>query len=193
MSWMDQVKTVRHPQPQRQPGRDELLADRLAAALPKLPERDRPFACSLLGGFDRYRSFTDRQRPHVERLIDRATNPASTRLDALHEVLQRHSSFHVGDLTITRRERDQLCWIKHKDAAKVVGKIDHGVLALWQRPGVDLNAVRALLDELNSAPLQAAMKYGRLSGRCCSCGRELTDPESIATGIGPVCAERFAS
>lgn len=26
------------------------------------------------------------------------------------------------------------------------------------------------------------------SGRCCRCGRELTTPESIASGIGPVCA-----
>tara|TARA_B100000745_G_scaffold300393_1_gene254185 strand:+ start:2131 stop:2619 length:489 start_codon:yes stop_codon:yes gene_type:complete len=27
-------------------------------------------------------------------------------------------------------------------------------------------------------------------GRCCRCGRKLTVPESIATGIGPVCAEK---
>lgn len=27
-------------------------------------------------------------------------------------------------------------------------------------------------------------------GRCCRCGRDLTTPESIAAGIGPVCAER---
>jgi hypothetical protein len=28
-------------------------------------------------------------------------------------------------------------------------------------------------------------------GRCCLCGRTLTTPESIRSGIGPVCAERF--
>jgi hypothetical protein len=27
-------------------------------------------------------------------------------------------------------------------------------------------------------------------GRCCRCGRTLTTPESIAAGIGPVCAEK---
>tara|TARA_Y100000310_G_scaffold221651_1_gene223263 strand:+ start:97 stop:558 length:462 start_codon:yes stop_codon:yes gene_type:complete len=27
-------------------------------------------------------------------------------------------------------------------------------------------------------------------GRCCRCGRRLTDPTSIETGIGPVCAGR---
>lgn len=29
-------------------------------------------------------------------------------------------------------------------------------------------------------------------GRCCRCGRKLTVPESIATGIGPVCLEAAA-
>jgi hypothetical protein len=28
------------------------------------------------------------------------------------------------------------------------------------------------------------------SGRCGRCGRELTDPESIATGLGPYCREK---
>jgi len=26
--------------------------------------------------------------------------------------------------------------------------------------------------------------------RCCMCGRKLTDPESLRTGVGPVCVER---
>jgi hypothetical protein len=29
------------------------------------------------------------------------------------------------------------------------------------------------------------------SGRCGRCGRELTDPESIQTGIGPICREKM--
>ncbi len=28
------------------------------------------------------------------------------------------------------------------------------------------------------------------AGRCCRCGRTLTDPDSIASGIGPVCAAK---
>jgi hypothetical protein len=30
------------------------------------------------------------------------------------------------------------------------------------------------------------------SGRCGCCGRELTDPESVRCGIGPVCRETFS-
>lgn len=35
-----------------------------------------------------------------------------------------------------------------------------------------------------------AADYGRLYGMCIVCGRTLTDEESIAQGIGPVCAVR---
>lgn len=38
-------------------------------------------------------------------------------------------------------------------------------------------------------PSQVARDYGRLVGECSCCGRELTDPNSIAAGIGPICAE----
>lgn len=40
-------------------------------------------------------------------------------------------------------------------------------------------------------PKAAAISYGRETGRCSCCGRDLTDPVSIANGIGPVCANRF--
>jgi len=36
-------------------------------------------------------------------------------------------------------------------------------------------------------PLAAAVATGKLTGRCCCCGRELTDPVSVERGIGPIC------
>jgi hypothetical protein len=36
--------------------------------------------------------------------------------------------------------------------------------------------------------LEEAKAFGALYGTCCVCGRTLTDEESIAAGIGPVCA-----
>ena len=36
-------------------------------------------------------------------------------------------------------------------------------------------------------PRGKAVQYGRDTGRCSCCGRELTDPVSIEMGIGPVC------
>lgn len=40
-------------------------------------------------------------------------------------------------------------------------------------------------------PARTAVAYGQRTGRCCICNLELTDPESIERGIGPICATRF--
>jgi hypothetical protein len=40
-------------------------------------------------------------------------------------------------------------------------------------------------------PKNAAITEGRTTGTCAVCSRELTDPASVAAGIGPICAERF--
>lgn len=47
------------------------------------------------------------------------------------------------------------------------------------------------LTEVASQPLETAVKYGRLTGRCGCCGRTLTDPESVRRGIGPICADNW--
>lgn len=39
--------------------------------------------------------------------------------------------------------------------------------------------------------LEQAKEFGALYGTCVVCGRTLTNEDSIAAGIGPVCAERF--
>lgn len=39
--------------------------------------------------------------------------------------------------------------------------------------------------------LEQAAAWGRKTGSCCACGAVLVKEESIAAGIGPVCAERF--
>lgn len=39
--------------------------------------------------------------------------------------------------------------------------------------------------------LEEAKEFGALYGTCCVCSRTLTDENSIAAGIGPVCAGKF--
>jgi Family of unknown function (DUF6011) len=41
------------------------------------------------------------------------------------------------------------------------------------------------------APLEAAVAYGLKYGKCSCCGRTLTNEESIALGIGPICRENY--
>jgi len=42
-----------------------------------------------------------------------------------------------------------------------------------------------------SDPKEAAIAFGRRTGRCSCCGRELTNHASIDLGIGPICAEKY--
>lgn len=52
----------------------------------------------------------------------------------------------------------------------------------WQRANGVLEAIRA------AGPRDAATLFGTTIGRCCRCGRTLTDADSRAAGIGPDCA-----
>jgi hypothetical protein len=51
-------------------------------------------------------------------------------------------------------------------------------------------AVRELRPE-HRVTLEQAREWGKINGRCLICGRELTNPESIEYGIGPVCRTRI--
>jgi hypothetical protein len=51
--------------------------------------------------------------------------------------------------------------------------------------------VKEVILSASKDPLTAAIRYGKVSGECSCCGRELTDPQSIERGIGPVCATKF--
>lgn len=50
-----------------------------------------------------------------------------------------------------------------------------------------------LLLALVADPTAAGMEYARESQNCYICNRLLTTPESIAAGIGPVCAEKVGA
>jgi hypothetical protein len=46
----------------------------------------------------------------------------------------------------------------------------------------------SILEKIAANPKEAAIEYGRQIGRCSICNRTLTDENSIAAGIGPICA-----
>lgn len=62
--------------------------------------------------------------------------------------------------------------------------------------GLRINAVKgtdaeAILDQIAADPLAASAEYGKHTGVCGMCMRMLTNPESVARGIGPICAGRL--
>ena len=75
-----------------------------------------------------------------------------------------------------------------KDGETYLGKIAGGKLQASRECS---DAQRAAIVSTMADPLAAAVAYGRRTGACSICGRELTVKESIDRGIGPICAERF--
>lgn len=49
----------------------------------------------------------------------------------------------------------------------------------------------AMLSAIEADPKGCAIAYGKATGNCCICSKTLTNPESIAAGIGPYCAKKF--
>jgi hypothetical protein len=50
---------------------------------------------------------------------------------------------------------------------------------------------RAILRRIAEDPQAAMLRYGLELGHCGSCGAELTNAESRARGIGPICAAKY--
>ena len=81
-----------------------------------------------------------------------------------------------GALYVTDEQKEYL--------GKLVGTTFH---PMRNAPASVGDALRAIAAD----PKEAAVRWGRKTGRCSCCGRELTDPTSVAMGIGPICAEKW--
>lgn len=75
-----------------------------------------------------------------------------------------------------------------------LGFVIDGKLVLWKKYIGDksLTVIKACADMLITGGVadKAGKMYALESGNCCRCNRTLTDPLSIARGIGPTCWER---
>lgn len=68
----------------------------------------------------------------------------------------------------------------------------HGQRYGCQRPGQRyVGDITGQLAAIIANPRAASARYGQLTSTCGVCGRALEDKESVARGIGPVCASRF--
>jgi len=101
--------------------------------------------------------------------------------------------FRTERLTIKRapaggRNAGALYVMDRDLGGEYVGKIVNGKFEARREAKPD---TLKLLCEIAADPMEAAIKYGRSTGTCCICARELTDAASVAAGIGPVCANKF--
>lgn len=77
------------------------------------------------------------------------------------------------------------------------GHVDSfGNLAFWRKFSATqtperLQRIRRAVEIIANEPKEAGKAYAMHSGKCWRCNRTLTTPESIANGIGPICAEKL--
>jgi hypothetical protein len=108
--------------------------------------------------------------------------------------LNGFSRFTVGPLALSLKNDGSCIWVKWNGA--IVGVIDHGSTeyrATRRYVSGDYQHGQALKDLLaiEANPRKAASENGIKTGRCSCCSRPLTDPTSIAIGIGPICLAGF--
>ena len=162
------------------------------------------FAQSLVEGIKKYGSPTERQlvaleRMHAKHLAKKAEgNKPKTAIDlgrvseifaSARENHLKRPKLRVGELVLSWGKNDAI-YVKGGAAYHdpYYGKVVDG---LWH-PARDASPeVTEALFALASNPLSEAVAYGRRTGNCACCGRELTVKESIDRGIGPICFEKW--
>lgn len=169
--------------------------------------RNAETCTSMLAKLDQYGHFaSDSQRAYATDLARRAatlpvrlppTKPRGTvPMPNTFDAMQRLSKITFESIELVRRNQDSLCWIKHPSYEGVIGVLKDGVAELHQakiaRAELSLPGLMRALREIEADPVEAAKRYGKLSGRCSCCGRDLTDPASIEIGVGPICLTRLA-
>ena len=76
----------------------------------------------------------------------------------------------------------------NKSEKVYIGKVLGGYYLPYNSPSAE---TIKLIQEVCKSPLESAIAYGRRTGNCAVCSRDLTRHDSIDRGIGPICAEKL--
>lgn len=181
--------------------------------LVKAASRDFEFAASMLDTLSRYGRFTEGQQAAIDRCVEKSilqqrvwdaeraarveqapavsiaaieTSLATAKGNGLKAPKLRLADF-VFSLAGSNSVNAGSIYVKD-NRGEYLGKITGGKLLAVRT--CDEETKRSIL-EVAADPKQAAIAYGKQYGTCACCGRDLTDPASVALGIGPVCASKW--
>lgn len=173
-------------------------------------ERGFDFALSLMQAVTKYGALTEKQAAAVDRAISKqATRAAEAKaaaadaptidmstIVAMFETAigngSKKPTYRAEGVVISRApdhgKNAGALYVKTA-GGEYQGKIlpDSRFMATRDAADTTLPALQTIAAD----PGKAAVRYGRQVGACSCCGRELTDANSIAMGIGPVCAAKF--
>ncbi len=137
------------------------------------------FAQSLAQAHQRYGSLTERQQAAAEKMRTEAN--ARNEGNAPQPVVDPEPGFYVVDGIFYRVQFN-------RDETRVYGKMYRNEEKHWEYSG---RKYFGLLTADNKVTVEDAAKFGHAHGVCLMCGRTLTDPASVAQGIGPVCITKI--
>lgn len=156
------------------------------------------FELSLRNSVARFGSLTEKQLAAAHASAARATlTPATIDVSRIEHVfavalkngikrpklrlgsvvfgLGRQGSSYENTIFVNDKDRTYLGRV-------IAGKFSRGNACTPER--------EAEIVKLGEDPLAAAVAYGKVTGECAICGRTLENADSIARGIGPICAEK---
>ncbi len=167
------------------------------------------FAASLVEQYDARGSLSERQAAaglaqvakaaerEAHRAIEREKRNVTVDASRLHSLFDKAKQSGLkkpglwfGDIKLSLASETSAnagaIYVKKGDS--YLGKVMGGVF----KPvyGVDAS-VGELLLSVAAEPEEKLREIGKQTNRCCCCGRTLTDPASVAAGIGPICAENW--
>lgn len=167
-----------------------------------------PFASAMHDAIIKYGSLTDRQLAACDRCIEGrkakqaqhaervatapvvATDKLMASFDAaLASGLKRPKMRFEGfTASLAPANSSNAGAVYLKDGGRYLGKIAAGK---FQASRDCHSATASAIVTTMADPMSAAVAFGRRTGSCSCCGRELTDPQSVAAGIGPICARNY--
>jgi hypothetical protein len=172
------------------------------------------FARSMLDALNKYGSLTERQMETVQRLTvqsaerqvarvaEQAARAESAPVVSVEAIEVAFNNAKGSGVKFPKLRLDTFVfspagensknagaiYIKSKGDGVYLGKVMGGRL-FTSRDCTTEAAER--ITAVASDPKQAAVAYGMKFGACSVCGRQLTDSDSVARGIGPICAENY--
>ena len=162
------------------------------------------FAASLMQSLRKWGSLTIGQHTAVQRIIAKrkiqADRHASAPTVSLAPIESAFDKAKAAGIKYPKLRLDVFTFSPAGATSKNAGAVyvKEGDTYLGKVLNGKLFAVSACTPQQEDAivavaadPMNAAIAYGKRFGKCSICARTLTDAESIARGMGAVCATRF--
>lgn len=187
--------------------------DKLRDVVEHLAPSDRTFANSLIVQYDSRQTLSVKQWPFVQRLYDKAVASktpapaAPTNVGSVSKLVELFDNAKSSGIQFPKirfgHEDHTIVMSLAGPNARFPGSINVVCDEVWlgrvTREGHYTNPrktpepinVKEVLAKLAANPMEEMVAYGKRSGTCCLCARTLTNPASIAAGIGPVCVNKW--